>query len=910
MTLNVGELVAYAKVDHAGVGRGIAAAQKDMHAGMDRLQRDAQTGGERAGKAAGDGMSSTFRRSAADLGKGLLGLFAVERVVTGLRAMKDAASDLNETSSMSGVIFQGAANEMRAWAEQGPRLLGLSTEATLRYSAGLADMLLQLGYTQDEVTATSKATLQMAADLGSFKNLQTEDVLERINAALRGEYDSLQLVIPNINAARVEKEALAATGKSVASALSAEEKAAATLAIVQKDGIRASGDFARTRDGEANASKTAAAQAANLAAELGERLLPAYTAVVIFGRDQVIPFLSSAVSYLDATADAAAPVAGAVGDMVGVFRQMPGPIQQATLGLLALVALRGRVEAFGTSVQTRLGDASRSGSRAMDGLRLSIMYASETAESRAGRFTAVTKAIGSTAGSGVRGAVGGLLGVLGGPWGLAFTGATAIFAGWLQQQKEAKDRAAALAETLDQQTGAVQRLTRENVRNTLEQEGVFEAAERLGLKVQDVFDAAFDPAALARLNDETERLLENASGGAARIADSANAGALVDLQADIDKVTGAVSGETAAIRDNQEAIRRKASIDLGAADVQEELADAVEDGTEKQKDQAEVVRDAAKATLELIDAQISAVDTEISYQKSLAAGRDVLKEYGKKLPENAKAFNLQSEAGRAAQEALNDLARDTRRKTEQDAEAGATLGELRSQMRDSRKDFLDLATDLGLSEKAAKEMADEFGLTKGAVDDVARAAEDLPASKQIKIEAETKQAEARLRAVRALLAETKSKSVVVTVLGRFVRTSDPGNTGSRALTGGQTIDSADGNILRFAGGTEDHRAFIAQPGTPTRVFNEPETGGEAYIPLAPAKRPRSSAILATVADEFGYDLIPRSGGRGPGGTGSQSTVSNTYVHNDIRTASFRADYSDVKGRTDQERAVHNLGNGL
>lgn len=63
----------------------------------------------------------------------------------------------------------------------------------------------------------------------------------------------------------------------------------------------------------------------------------------------------------------------------------------------------------------------------------------------------------------------------------------------------------------------------------------------------------------------------------------------------------------------------------------------------------------------------------------------------------------------------------------------------------------------------------------------------------------------------------------------------------------------------FAGGSEDHRAQIADPGRP-RLWNEPETGGEAYIPLAPAKRAQSSEILGKVAKRFHYNLIPMADG--------------------------------------------------
>lgn len=71
---------------------------------------------------------------------------------------------------------------------------------------------------------------------------------------------------------------------------------------------------------------------------------------------------------------------------------------------------------------------------------------------------------------------------------------------------------------------------------------------------------------------------------------------------------------------------------------------------------------------------------------------------------------------------------------------------------------------------------------------------------------------------------------------RYVRihVSNPGyNVGS-------LLTFADGGVLAFADG--GHTAQIARGG-PTRIWNEPETGGEAYIPLAQSKRPRSVDIL-------------------------------------------------------------------
>lgn len=205
--------------------------------------------------------------------------FAGAAILTGLGIglvrSTESASRLNETVNKSQVLFGSASARMEEWAATAAQSMGLSKQAALESAAGFGDMFQQLGWAQDEAANMSQSVVKLAADLGSFNNLPTAEVSEMISAGFRGEYDSLQRLIPNINAARVEKEALAATGKSVASSLTAQEKAAATLAIITKDGARANDDFARTADSAANAQKIAAAEFENAKAALGESLTPA-----------------------------------------------------------------------------------------------------------------------------------------------------------------------------------------------------------------------------------------------------------------------------------------------------------------------------------------------------------------------------------------------------------------------------------------------------------------------------------------------------------------------------------------------------------------------------------------------------------------------------------------------------------
>lgn len=103
---------------------------------------------------------------------------------------------------------------------------------------------------------------------------------------------------------------------------------------------------------------------------------------------------------------------------------------------------------------------------------------------------------------------------------------------------------------------------------------------------------------------------------------------------------------------------------------------------------------------------------------------------------------------------------------------------------------------------------------------------------------------------------------------RIVRTQ------TTAVTGGHATTNADGGYYphgmfpSYADGKLPDQAMIA-PGRGRGLVQwaEAETLGEAFIPLAPGKRGRSTEILAQVADSFGLQLVRSfsSGGFLPGG---------------------------------------------
>lgn len=241
-----------------------------------------------------------------------------------------AASDLAESNSKVGVVFEENADKVRAFAEDAAKSLGISEQKALEATGTFGNLFRAIGLTTAQSADMSTKLVTLAADLASFNNANPEDVLLALRSGLLGETEPLRQFGVSLSAARIEAEALAiglvkpvgnaekitaATigvekanreaakamkehGKSsleyrdaAAKAARAEEalkeatagsvpeldaaqKAQAAYSVIMKDTALAQGDFSRTADGLANSQRIAAAQFDDAKAKLGEGLLP------------------------------------------------------------------------------------------------------------------------------------------------------------------------------------------------------------------------------------------------------------------------------------------------------------------------------------------------------------------------------------------------------------------------------------------------------------------------------------------------------------------------------------------------------------------------------------------------------------------------------------------------------------
>ncbi|MEU5434526.1 phage tail tape measure protein [Streptomyces sp. NPDC020719] len=133
----------------------------------------------------------------------------------------------------------------------------------------------------------------------------------------------------------------------------------------------------------------------------------------------------------------------------------------------------------------------------------------------------------------------------------------------------------------------------------------------------------------------------------------------------------------------------------------------------------------------------------------------------------------------------------------------------------------------------------------------------VPGSKNVSVTVPTGTALGNVAAIQSAINSLTGKTVTITT----VRNEVYGGVQPGPYQDGYAFPKADGGIVAFADGgvRENHVAQIAQPGD-WRVWAEPETQGEAYIPLASGKRARSKLILDQVAKRFGGSVTYHANG--------------------------------------------------
>lgn len=196
-----------------------------------------------------------------------------------LVAFTQDASAVQEAANKVDVVFGGAAQRVKDFADTSARSLGVARVDALGYSGTLGTILKGSGLTEDASADMSTQLVTLAADMASFNNIPIDQALEKIRAGLVGESEPLRTVGVLLSEAAVKQEAYATGIAAVGSDLTDQQKVQARYSLILKQTADTQGDFARTSDTLANQQRILGAEWKNLRATLGTILLPIITRV-------------------------------------------------------------------------------------------------------------------------------------------------------------------------------------------------------------------------------------------------------------------------------------------------------------------------------------------------------------------------------------------------------------------------------------------------------------------------------------------------------------------------------------------------------------------------------------------------------------------------------------------------------
>lgn len=394
--------------------------------------------------------------------------------------------------------------------------------------------------------------------------------------------------------------------------------------------------------------------------------------------------------------------------------------------------------------------------------------------------------------------------LLGGSAGIVIAALTALIGKLANRQAEIAAAGDALVDSLDKQTGAFTKYSREIVATQLQQSGAADTAKRFGIDLETLTNAVFGNVdALEELDTKTKQAAN--TSGIGQLGLDAR-----DLRAQVEGLRGEVEKAPGALQDMQDAT-------AGAGDSASDAAGGYGDLQEEVDGLVSSVQDLTQELNELngvgLDAREAARALEAAYD-----------DFDAVIAKNGSTLDITTEAGRENQAALDAIAKAALDAGQAVVDSGGSYADYRASLESSRQALLDRINELGLSGDAAAALADQIL--------------NIPSATEW--EAYVKTDDAALE------------------LDKFFRTWN-GKTIAVNVNATPGRNYANGGIERpvqyFARGGESHHAMIARGG-PIRVWNEPETGGESYIPWAMAKRQRATAVLAETADAFGYQLVP------------------------------------------------------
>lgn len=631
--------------------------------------------------------------------------------------------------------------------------------------AGL--MANSMGVSMTETVGTLSAFAN-AGMIGSDAGTSLKTMLQRLSnptKEVQAQMDELGISAYDASGQFVGLENFAGQLKTSLGGLTQEQRNAALSVIFGSDAVRAANVlYSEGSEGIAGwtkavsesgyAAEQAAAKNNNLKGDL-ENLGGSMESLMISVGEGAQGPLRKMVQGLDTLVDAFAGLPSGVQQTIVVMASLAGvlgAVHKAAGNLNGSTSMMANDIGLAIDPIQRVKTALASAQTAFQMFKASSMSASEqinafgTSAGEAELKTAGFKAVGSS-----------VMSLLGGPWGIAITAATTVLGAFISEQQKAQERSTQLSNALQEGASAVQHYEKalsdsSGARATDNWLGrlingydnVWQAIDKVGIKHSTYIKAIQgEKTAVNEVYKELDAYrtqLANQGGLFTGNEYRVVANSLTELQNGYKESQISAANLAQAEKESTQASIDKTGALLSGADAASQSADNAQEAASADDILAEAfgattdaVSDTASALSEVIDAMqtyygfaISSSDAQIDLANKISSANATISQ-------NVKTLDLNTEAGRENQSALNDIADAALKCAKAQAQNGDSLNDIYPNIDKAHDAFTQLMQSLGKTPEEAEAAAQAYGLTRDAVDELVNSLQNTPDSKTIEV---------------------------------------------------------------------------------------------------------------------------------------------------------------------------------
>ena len=330
---------------------------------------------------------------------------------------------------------------------------------------------------------------------------------------------------------------------------------------------------------------------------------------------------------------------------------------------------------------------------------------------------------------------GGLLSLLGGPWGIALSVAGGLLLGFAKDAQEAKAKTEEFANAIESGDDILEKLIRDISSGDDGTWGFWDKATTGFESLGDALDkAGVSYSTFAEAVDGSKEAQEKFNQ---QLMDSGLDGIQLDaIRSAYDELSGQVSNAKDQVQRTNEEVAKVQGTSEDAAAATGELGDEMSDTADSTQDYADALDDLIDNLFALEQSHLSADQSVVALNQEILDLNETVSANGAVLDANGNALAGYEEKAYGTQDSLYSLAsqaQDTATKILEEGQAtgdmAAATEQARGVLEQARQAFINNAVASGMNQEAAAALADQLGLTGNKADELSRQVENLDSKK-------------------------------------------------------------------------------------------------------------------------------------------------------------------------------------